>query len=236
MKPLPAARFVNAIKAGGRVFVCVVNEQGEVKVHHQGHPLAETVFAEFPDVITNTMPADLPPKRATNEVIPTTSNQDPVYRPAFRLSPREKEELHRQVIELVSTGRVRPSTSPYGAPVLFVQKKDGSLRMCVDFRGLNKVTIRNRYPLPRIDDLLDALGDSNVFTTLDLQSGYHEIRLQDSDIPKTAFNTPFGHFEYTVMPFGLTNAPSVFQNFTNDALKSYIGTFCCPQGTIRGVP
>ena len=226
VRPISAKKFVNALRQTGRMLVCHVREVFEVNAEGTNHPHVSTIKSEFSDVITTDLPDDLPPFRNTHEVCPTMQDAGTPYRPCQRLSPTEKQECHDQVTELLRTGRVQPSTSPYGAPVLFVTKKDGSLRMCVDFRGLNKITIRNKYPLPRIDDLLDTLGTAKVFSTLDLKSGYHQIRLQDSDIPKTAFNTPFGHFEYTVMPFGLTNAPPVFQNYMNDVLRPFIGEFC----------
>ena len=225
-RPLSAKKFIAALRQTGKMLVCHVKEVFEVSATETGHPHVSTIRTEFGDVIRTDLPDDLPPPRKTHEVIPQIPGTNTPYRPCTRLSPREKQECHDQVFEFVRTGRVRPSTSPYGAPVLFVVKKDGSLRMCVDYRGLNKVTIRNKYPLPRIDDLLDSLGSASVFSTLDLKSGYHQIRLHESDIPKTAFNTPFGHFEYTVMPFGLTNAPPVFQNYMNDLLRPFIGDFC----------
>ena len=137
----------------------------------------------------------------------------------FRYSQPEMAEMTKQVKTLLEAGLVQKSSSPFGAPVLFVKKKDGTMRMCVDYRGLNKITVPNRYPLPRVDDLLDKLQGAKVFSSLDLLSGYHQIRLQDSDVPKTAFRTPFGLFEYRVMPFGLTNAPSVFMASMNDMLS-----------------
>ena len=118
--------------------------------------------------------------------------------------------MKRQVTTLLRQGKIQPSSSPFGAPVLFAKKKNGSLRMCVDYRALNGITIRNKYPLPRIDDLLDRLHGAKVFSSLDLTQAYHQIRLPDEDVPKSAFRTPFGSYEYRVMPFGLTNAPSVF--------------------------
>ena len=123
------------------------------------------------------------------------------------MSPAELDELKKQLQTLIDNGLVRPSTSPYGAPVLFVKKKDGSMRLCVDYRALNKHTIKNRYPLPRIDELLDRLGHAKVFSKLDLTSGYHQIRIADSDISKTAFRTRYGHFEFVVMPFGPHQRP-----------------------------
>ncbi|GJY14403.1 putative reverse transcriptase domain-containing protein [Tanacetum coccineum] len=120
---------------------------------------------------------------------------------------------------------IRPSTSPWGAPVLFVKKKDGSFRMCIDYQELNKLTVKNRYPLPRIDDLFDQLQGSSVYSKIDLRSGYHQLRVRDEDIPKTAFRTRYGHYEFQVMPFGLTNAPAVFMDLMNRVCKPYLDKF-----------
>ncbi|GJY00113.1 putative reverse transcriptase domain-containing protein [Tanacetum coccineum] len=124
-------------------------------------------------------------------------------------------ELSNQLKELQEKGFIRPSHSPWGAPMLFVKKKDGAMRMCIDYRELNKLTIKNRYPLPRIDDLFDQLQGACCFSKIDLHSGYHQLRVQEEDIPKTAFRTRYRHFEFTVMPFGLTNAPAIFMDLMN---------------------
>ncbi|GJU47471.1 reverse transcriptase domain-containing protein [Tanacetum coccineum] len=142
-----------------------------------------------------------------------------------RLAPSEMQELSNQLQELTDRGFIRPSTSPWGAPVLFVKKKDGSFRMCIDYRELNKLTIKNRYPLPRIDDLFDQLQGSSVYSKIDLRSGYHQLRVREEDIPKTAFRTRYGHYEFQVMPFGLTNAPAVFMDLMNRVCKPYLDKF-----------
>ena len=131
------------------------------------------------------------------------------------MAPAELKELKEQLTDLLEKGFIRPSTSPWGAPVLFVRKKDGSLRMCIDYRQLNKVTIKNRYPLPRIDDLFDQLQGAKCFSKIDLRSGYHQVRVREVDIPKTAFRTRYGHYEFRVLSFGLTNAPAVFMDLMN---------------------
>ena len=130
-----------------------------------------------------------------------------------------------QLEELQRLGFIRPSISPWGAPVLFVRKKDGSLRMCIDYRELNRVTIKNKYPLPRIDDLFDQLRDAAVFSKIDLRSGYHQLKIKPQDIPKTAFRTRYGHFEFLVMSFGLTNAPAAFMDLMNRVFKDYLDQF-----------
>jgi hypothetical protein len=135
------------------------------------------------------------------------------------------KELKEQLQELLDKGFIRPSTSPWGTPVLFVKKKDGSMRMCIDYRELNKVTIKNQYPLPRIDDLLDQLQGARVFSKVDLRLGDHQVRVKEEDIPKTAFRTCYGHYEFLVMSFGLTNAPAVFMDTMNRVFHDYLDQF-----------
>ncbi|GJW27318.1 reverse transcriptase domain-containing protein [Tanacetum coccineum] len=135
------------------------------------------------------------------------------------------EELSAQLQEISDKGFIRPSSSPWGASVLFVKKKDGSFRMCIDYRELNKLTVKNRYPLLRIDDLFDQLQGSSVYSKIDLRSGYHQLRVRDEDIPKTAFRTRYGHYEFQVMPFGLTNAPTVFMDLMNRVCRPYLDKF-----------
>ncbi|GJV34245.1 putative reverse transcriptase domain-containing protein [Tanacetum coccineum] len=135
------------------------------------------------------------------------------------------KELSEQLQELLEKGFIRPSSSSWGALVLFVKKKDGSFRMCIDYRELNKLTIKNRYLLPRIDDLLEQLQGSIVYSKIDLWSGYHQLRIREEDIPITAFRTRYGHYEFRVMPFGLTNAPVVFMDLMNRVCKPYLDKF-----------
>ncbi|GKE18052.1 putative reverse transcriptase domain-containing protein, partial [Tanacetum coccineum] len=156
------------------------------------------------------------------ELIPGAT---PVAKSPYRLAPSELEELSGQLKELQDKGFIRPSSSPWGAPVLFVKKKDGSFRMCIDYRELNKLTVKNRYPLPRIDDLFDQLQGSQFFSKIDLRSGYHQLRVHEDDIPKTAFRTCYGHFKFTVMPFGLTNVPMVFMDLMNRVCRPYLDKF-----------
>ena len=175
------------------------------------------LLAQYKDVFEDIQ--GMPPARGDTvyHTIPLEEGTQPMFRPLYRLSQAETAEVKRQVQELLEKGLIEPSTSPYGSPVLFVQKKDGSLRMCIDYRALNKHTVKNRYPIPRIHDLLDQLRGARVFSTLDLQSGYHQIRISEEDIPKTAFRTPFGHYQFKVLCFGLTNAPATFQHAMNSA-------------------
>ncbi|GJX87971.1 putative reverse transcriptase domain-containing protein [Tanacetum coccineum] len=172
------------------------------------------IVRDFPEVFPEDLPG-LPPTRQVEFQIDLIPGAAPVARAPYRLAPSEMKELSEQLKELSDKGFIRPSSSPWGAPVLFVKKKDGSFRMCIDYRELNKLTVKNRYPLPRIDDLFDQLQGSSVYSKIDLRSGYHQLRVREEDIPKTAFRTRYGHYEFQVMPFGLTNAPAVFMDLMN---------------------
>ncbi|GJR84295.1 putative reverse transcriptase domain-containing protein [Tanacetum coccineum] len=167
----------------------------------------------------------LPPARLVEFQIDLILGAAPVARAPYRLAPSEMKELSEQLQELSDKGFIRPSSSPWGAPVLFVKKKYGSFRMCVDYRELNKLTMKNRYLHPRIDDLFDQLQGSNIYSKIDLRSGYHQLRVQEQDISKTAFQTRYGHYKFQVMPFGLTNAPAVFMDLMNQVCKLYLDKF-----------
>jgi hypothetical protein len=157
--------------------------------------------------------------------IPLEPGHKPPVRPIYRLSPLEFEELKKQIKELLALGFIQPSRSPYAAPVLFVLKKDGSLRMCIDYRSLNKLTIKNKYPLPRIDDLLDRLCGCSHFSSIDLRSGYYQLKIAPEDAPKTGFRCPLGHFQFTVLSMGLANAPASFQSAMNNIFSEYLHDF-----------
>nr|GFC40948.1 putative reverse transcriptase domain-containing protein [Tanacetum cinerariifolium] len=171
------------------------------------------IVQNFPEVFPEELPGLLP-TRPVEFQIDLVPGAAPVARAPYRLAPYEMKELAKQLKELSDKGFIRPSSSPWGAPFLFVKKKDGSFWMCIDYRELNKLTIKNNYPLPRIDDLFDQLQGSSVYSKIDLRSGYHQLRVRE-DIPKTAFRTRYGHYEFHVMPFGLTNAPAVFMDLMN---------------------
>ncbi|XP_058068585.1 uncharacterized protein LOC131217654 [Magnolia sinica] len=149
----------------------------------------------------------------------------PISLPTYRMPPSEMEELRSQIDNLLKSGFIRPNISPWGAPILFVRKKDGSLRLCVDYRRLNQVTVRNKYPLPRIDDLFNQLRSAQYFSKIDLQSGYHQLRVRDNDIQKTAFNNCFNNYEFLVMSFRLTNAPAVFMDLMNRIFRPFLYRF-----------
>ncbi|XP_019430985.1 PREDICTED: uncharacterized protein LOC109338246 [Lupinus angustifolius] len=134
-------------------------------------------------------------------------------------------ELEKQLEDMMSKQFIRPSVSPWGAPVLFVKKKDGSMRLSVDYKQLNKVTIKNKYPLLRIDGLMDQLRGAAIFSKIDLRSGYHQIRVKKEDVSKTSFRTRYGHYEYLVMPFGVTNAPAIFMDYMNRIFRPFLDSF-----------
>ncbi|GJV75054.1 putative reverse transcriptase domain-containing protein, partial [Tanacetum coccineum] len=182
------------------------------------------VVRDFPEVFLDDL-SGLQPIREIEFRIELTPRATPVAKSPYRLVPSEMEELFGQLKELQDKGFIRPCSSPWGAPVLFVKKKDGSFRMCIDYRELNKLIVKNRYPLPIIDDLFDQLQGSQFFSKIDLRSGYHQLRVHKDDIPKTAFRTRYGHFEFTVMPFGLTNALAIFMDLMNRVCRPYLDKF-----------
>ncbi|KAL0546911.1 hypothetical protein IC582_016830 [Cucumis melo] len=185
---------------------------------------SEPVVRDYPDVFPEELPG-LPPHREVEFAIELEPGTVPISRAPYRMAPAELKELKVQLQELLDKGFIRPSVSPWGAPVLFVKKKDGSMRLCIDYRELNKVTVKNRYPLPRIDDLFDQLQGATVFSKIDLRSGYHQLRIKDEDVPKTAFRSRYGHYEFVVMSFGLTNALAVFMDLMNRVFREFLDTF-----------
>nr|GFA30434.1 putative reverse transcriptase domain-containing protein [Tanacetum cinerariifolium] len=182
------------------------------------------VICKFPKVFPDDLPG-LPPPRQVEFKIELIPGAAPVARAPYRLAPSELKELSNQLKELSEKGFIRPSSSPWGAMVLFVKKKDGSFHMCIDYRELNKLTVKNWYPLLRIDDLFDQLQGSSLYSKIDLRSSYHQLRIGEEDIPITAFQTRYGHFEFQVMPFGVTNAPAVFMDLMNRVCKPYLDNF-----------
>ncbi|GJS46857.1 putative reverse transcriptase domain-containing protein [Tanacetum coccineum] len=182
------------------------------------------VIRDFPEVFLEELPG-LPPLRQVEFRIDLVSGAALVARAPYRLVPSKMKELSVQLQELLEKGFIRPSSSPWGAPVLFVKKKDRSFRMCTDYRELNKLTVKNRYPLPRIDDLFDQLQGSSIYSKIDLRSGYHQLCIKEEDILITAFRTRYGHFEFQVMSFGLTNASAVFMDLMNRVCKPYLDKF-----------
>ena len=177
------------------------------------------------DVFSEKLPEYLPPSRDVDHKIDLLPGSQPHSRPPYRMSEAELTELKCQLDILLRAGYIRPSKSPWGAPILFVPKKNGGLRMCIDYRVLNKMTVKNKYPIPRADDLLDRLKDAKIFSKIDLVAGYHQIRISEEDIPKTAFRSRYGLYEFTVLTFGLTNAPASFQALVNDILGDFLDKF-----------
>ena len=180
---------------------------------------------EFPTVFPNDIPSGLPPSHRLQHTKDIEPGKAPPFKGIYPCSQIELTEMKRQLTEMIQKGHIRPSSSPYGAPVLFVKKKSGELRMCIDYRALNAITIKNKYPLPRIDEMMDRLSRANIFSSIDLKSGYYQVKVADRDIHKTAFRTRYGHFEFCVMPFGLTNAPATFQRLMNDLYRDLLDDF-----------
>jgi hypothetical protein len=182
------------------------------------------IICEYPDVFPDDLPG-MPPDRDIEFIIELQPGTAPISKRSYRMPPNELAELKIQLQDLLNKGFIHPSASPWGCPALFVKKKDNSLRLCVDYRPLNAVTIKNKYPLPRIDILFDQLAGAKIFSKIDLRSGYHQIKIRPSDIPKTAFSTRYGLYEYLVMSFGLTNAPAYFMYLMNSVFMQELDKF-----------
>lgn len=211
-----------------RMFICALSEiypkpDGKEKVPIREIPVE---FRDYSDVFSDEGHAQLAEHGPGEHQIDLIDGEEPPYGPLYPLSARELEVLREYLDNALEKGWIRPSTSPAGAPILFVPKKDGGMRLCVDYRGLNKITIKNRCPLPLINETLDRLVGAKYFTKLDLRDAYYRIRIKNGDEWKTAFRTRYGHFEYTVMPFGLANAPATFQAYINGALRGLLDVSC----------
>ncbi|OWB76130.1 hypothetical protein B5S32_g280 [[Candida] boidinii] len=180
---------------------------------------------KFGDVITQKDFQEVPPNKDVKHKIILFENTDPVWRNQYRLGRKEQEELQIQIADLLEKEFIEASTSPFNSPVLFVKKKDGTYRLCIDYRALNNKTIKNKFPLPFIEDILDRVSRAKIFSKLDLMSGYHQVQIAEADRYKTAFSTLHGHYEWVVMPFGLTNAPATFQYLMNKVLGEFINEF-----------
>ncbi|KAL5539055.1 hypothetical protein UlMin_044547 [Ulmus minor] len=198
----------------------IVDKSVEAKGNVEDVPIVR----DFVDVFPEELPG-LPPDREIQFEIELLPGTAPISKAPYRMAPAELKELQAQLQDLLDKRFIRPSHSPWGAPVLFVKKKDGTLRMCIDYRELNKVTVKNRYPLPRIDDLFDQLKGATIFSKIDLRSGYHQLKIKEEDVPKSAFRTRYGHYEFLVMPFGLTNAPAAFMDLMNRVFKEFLDKF-----------
>ena len=229
--PLKPVRLcVDAQSAADASCAAVHGDDVASSTHDKSHLMPETeldaLLHEYDDSFMSALPEGLPPERNIGHTIRFEPSSQPPFRHAYRLSPREPAEAKSQIADLIARGHVEPSSSPYSSPILFIQKKDSTLPMCVDYRAPNKLTVKNKYPVPRTVDLLDQLQGSRVFSSLDLTNGYHQIRITPEDVLKTAFSTPFGHYEFKVLSFGLTNAPATFQAVMNDIFRPYIGKVC----------
>jgi hypothetical protein len=207
---------------GNAVWAFVLLEQVVPRKEEVKGQLA-TLLTEFQDLFSQ--PTTLPPKRVFDHYIPLLPGSVPVNARPYRYSPLHKDEIERQVAELLKIGLIVPSVSSFASPVLLVQKKDGTWRFCIDYRKLNDMTVKNRFPMPLVDEILDELAGTQYFSSLDMTAGYHQIRMGEEDEHKTSFKTYHGHYQFRVMPFGLTNAPATFQCAMNSILEPFLRKF-----------
>ena len=212
-----ARRF---LRKGCEAFLALNLDSKREQVNFENIP----VIREFPDVFLEEFPGVLP-EREVDLSIEVIQGMTPISRAPYRMAPTEPKELKTQLQELLDKGFIRLSVSPWGVPVLFVKKKDGTLRMCIDYRQIKKVTVKNKYPLLRIEDLFYQLKGASVFLKIDLRSGYYQLRVKEVDVPKTTFRTCYGHYKFLVMPFGLTNASIAFMDLMNRVFHPFLDQF-----------
>ncbi|XP_019059506.1 PREDICTED: uncharacterized protein LOC109117174 [Tarenaya hassleriana] len=223
---LSAMQFKRGVKSS-ECFIATVRDLNDEEPSCQTHVPSEvrSLLDSYADVMPSDLPKKLPPRRGVDHAIELIPGSKPPAMAPYRMAPPELAELKKQLEDLLDAGYIQPSKAPYGAPVLFQKKKDGSLRMCIDYRALNKVTVKNKYPIPLIADLFDQLREARVFSKLDLRSGYYQVRVDEGDEAKTACVTRYGSFEFKVMPFGLTNAPTTFCTMMNELFHPYLDRF-----------
>jgi len=216
---LSAVQAVKNVRDGAQTYLVYVQAKLETKAKLEEIPVVCHYLDVFSEVI------GLLPNHEAEFSIDLVPRTQPIHKALYRMALTKLMELKEQLQELLDWGFIRPSISLWGVLLLFVKNKDGSMRMCIDYRELNRVTIKNKYPSPRIDDLFDQLKGAVIFSKIDLLSGYHQLKVREEDIPKTAILTRYGHFEILVMPFGLTNAPSVFMDLMNQVFHEFLDSF-----------
>jgi hypothetical protein len=222
VRQVSAMQLKKCMRKGCQVYVIQVTNLLEKEDKTKLEDLA--ILCEFRDMFVDEI-LELPPRREIDFSIDLLPGSTPISKAPYRMSLLELTDLKIQLQELLDKEYIGPSVSPWRAPVLFMKKKDGTLRLSIDYRQLNKMTIKNKYPLPRINDLFDQVGGAKIFSKMDLRSSYHQVRIKDKDINKTSFRTRYGHYEFAVIPFGLTHSPATFMCLKNSIFNEYLDKF-----------